>query len=316
MEVIKETSCRSRFALFICSVDRRRYGKGRRCIEPSRLPVKQMKRFLEKRKLRKIIRNYVSKNVPKSSKVYQVIQAPFLRKSVVFANGERIREINKFRMTKKYPLRSSCKMLSLENKMVYKSLNHKMNNIASKLAGDIETNPGPFVVDPSKTIHAPYSQGNSFVFGSNAGKQCVAMSLIAILFDFIYSIRSSSDLKEIMNVGNELYTRLSQSAGQDLLMLTELPEVLCLRDIMYRLKYSDSYFGNVHNFNDCTIEVHCLPLIEAFELLLRDNFTSFILTITTCTVAILVKSNGTFKVFDSHGRDSEGMFDPCGTCVV
>ena len=99
MEVIKETSCRSRFALFICSVD-------------SRLPVKQMKRFLKKKKLRKRIRNYVSENVPKSSKVYQVIRAPFLRKSVVFA------------------------------KMVYKSLNHKMNNIASKLAGDIETNPG------------------------------------------------------------------------------------------------------------------------------------------------------------------------------
>ena len=58
--------------------------------------------------------------------------------------------------------------------------------------------------------------------------------MIAILFDFVYSIRSSSDLKEIMNVGNELYTRLSQSAGQDLLMLTELPEVLCLRDTMYR----------------------------------------------------------------------------------
>ena len=255
MEVIKETSCRSRFALFICSVDSRRNGKGRRCIEPSRLPVKQMKRFLKKRKLRKRIRNYVSKNVPKSSKVYQIIRAPFLSKSVVFANGERIREVNKFRMIKKYPLRNSCKMWSLENNMVYKSLNHKVNNIASKLSGDIETNPGPFVVDRSKTIHAPYSQGNSFVFGSNAGKQCVAMSLIAILFDFIYSIRSSSDLKEILNVGNELYTRLSQSAGQALLMLTELPEVLCLRDIMYRLKYSDSDFGNMYgNCNDSTIE--------------------------------------------------------------
>ena len=139
--------------------------------------------------------------------------------------------------------------------------------------GDIETNPSPFVVDPSKTIHALYSQGNSFVFGSNAGKQCVAMSLIAILFDFIYSIRSSSDLKEILNVGNELYTRLLQSAGQALLMLTELPEVLCLRDIMYRLKYSDSYFGNMYgNCNDSTIEAHCLPLIDAFELLLRENF--------------------------------------------
>ena len=84
----------------------------------------------------------------------------------------------------------------------------------------------------------------------------MAMSLIAILFDFSYSIRSSSDLKEIMNVGNELYTRLSQSAGQDLLMLTELPEVLCLRDTTYRLKYSDSYLGNVHNLSDCTIEAH------------------------------------------------------------
>ena len=57
---------------------------------------------------------------------------------------------------KKYPFRNSCKMLSLEN-TVYKILNHKMNNIASKLPADIETNPGLFVVDPSKTIHAPYS---------------------------------------------------------------------------------------------------------------------------------------------------------------
>ena len=43
-------------------------------------------------------------------------------------------------------------------------------------------------------------------------------------------------------------------------MLTELPEVLCPRDIMYRLKYSDSYFGNVYNCNDCTIEAHLSTL--------------------------------------------------------
>ena len=46
-----------------------------------------------------------------------------------------------------------------------------MNDNAFKLSGDIETNPGPFVVDPSKTICAPYSQGNDLVFGSNAGKK-------------------------------------------------------------------------------------------------------------------------------------------------
>ena len=118
--------------------------------------------------------------------------------------------------------------------MVYKSLNHKMNNIARKLAEDKETNPGPFVVDPSKMIHAPYSQGYSFVFGSNAGKQCVAMSLIAILYTrlHLFNMIILRYLKEIMDVGNELYTRLSQLVGQDLLMLTELPEVLCLRDTL------------------------------------------------------------------------------------
>ena len=89
-----------------------------------------------------------------------------------------------------------------------------------------------------------------------------------------------------------------------------------LRDTMYRLRYSDSYFGSVHNCNDSTIEAHCVSLIEAFELLLRDGFMSFILTITTSTVAILKKTNGIFKIFDSHSRDSQGMFDPCGTCVL
>ena len=89
-----------------------------------------------------------------------------------------------------------------------------------------------------------------------------------------------------------------------------------LGDTMNRLKYSDSYFGSVNNCNDSTIEAHYVPLIVAFELLLGDDFTSFMLTITTCTVAILVKSNDSFKVFDSHSRDSQGMFDPCGTCVL
>ena len=59
--------------------------------------------------------------------------------------------------------------------MGYKSLNHRINNISSALCTDVETNPGPSIVDPSKTIVAPYSQGNRLVFGSNAGKQCVAI---------------------------------------------------------------------------------------------------------------------------------------------
>ena len=47
----------------------------------------------------------------------------------------------------------------------YKSLIHRVNFGQFKLSTDIEKNPGPsFYVDATKTIHAPYCQGNVFVF--------------------------------------------------------------------------------------------------------------------------------------------------------
>ena len=59
----------------------------------------------------------------------------------------------------------------------YKSLIHRVNFGQLKLSTDIEKNPGSsFYADATKTIHAPYCQGNIVVFGENAGQQCVAMS--------------------------------------------------------------------------------------------------------------------------------------------
>ena len=65
----------------------------------------------------------------------------------------------------------------------YKSLNHRVIFGQFKLCTDIEKNPGPSVyVDATKTIHAPYCQGNVAVFGENAGQQCDAMSLCALIY--------------------------------------------------------------------------------------------------------------------------------------
>ena len=53
-----------------------------------------------------------------------------------------------------------------------------------RMANDVEENPGPAVydvVDPSQTICADFSQGNKGKFRENAGKQCVAMCLTAVL---------------------------------------------------------------------------------------------------------------------------------------
>ena len=48
----------------------------------------------------------------------------------------------------------------------------------------MEENPGPTsifdIIDPSTTVSADSSLGNEALFGLNAAKQCVAMSLTAI----------------------------------------------------------------------------------------------------------------------------------------
>ena len=61
------------------------------------------------------------------------------------------------------------------------------------------------------------------VFGENAGQQCVAMSLCALIYSKITKITSVDDMTQIMIVGIQLYSSLSLLARQSMLMLTELP---------------------------------------------------------------------------------------------
>ena len=70
-------------------------------------------------------------------------------------------------------------------------------------ANDLEKNPGPTIFDvsyPTRTICADYSQGNEALFGENAGKQCVVMSLTAIIHHHIADINlwTSSTLNNIL----------------------------------------------------------------------------------------------------------------------
>ena len=81
----------------------------------------------------------------------------------------------------------------------YNSLNHRVTFGRFKLCTDIEKNLGPSVsVDATKIIHAPYCQGNVTVFGENAGQQCVAMRLCALIYSKITKITSVDDMTQIM----------------------------------------------------------------------------------------------------------------------
>ena len=75
---------------------------------------------------------------------------------------------------------------------MYKNASHRGQCATLNLCNDVETNPGPPIhsIDPTQTIKVPYSQGDIMYFGENAGKQCVAMSLSALIYNKIKGIHS------------------------------------------------------------------------------------------------------------------------------
>lgn len=101
-------------------------------------------------------------------------------------------------------------------------------------ANDVEENPGPTifdVIDPTRTICADYSQGNVALFGENAGKQCVAMSLTAIIYHHIQDMNlwTSSTLNNILTIGNNLYISIRCSVRtNDYLLLTDVPHIVSI----------------------------------------------------------------------------------------
>ena len=129
-----------------------------------------------------------------------------------------------------------------------KSLTHRGNYTKYKLCNDVEEYPGPVMhrVNPSKTIVAPYSQGDVIVFGQNAGQQCVAMSLCALIYHNMKGISNPGHLKQIMHIGNQLYSSLSKLSRPSFSLLTELPTMLIVLQENYQLEYSASYTDNVH----------------------------------------------------------------------
>ena len=106
--------------------------------------------------------------------------------------------------------------------------------------------------------------------------QCVAMSLSALVYNFINPVSSSADVVQIMNIGNNMYLALSQSLRQGLLLLTDLPVMNNLSDINYQLTYSESYSGLSNSAPPIIIAdfpyVTSLPLILCSQIIIMHLF--------------------------------------------
>ena len=201
----------------------------------------------------------MKKNVPRSSRIHRLVyafscehkkllsdQVRYLYLTQVKTKSKCVQEASRRRRkqmaaSKSYTFHFKNSKKKYSEAATYKNLNHIMNCCKFNLSRDIEKNPGPTFIDPSKTIQAPYCQGNVDVFGPNAGRQCVGMSLCSLIYNYSNeSITDSGDLIQIMNIGNELYSVLCRLLRQPYLLLTELPTVVTVLNINYQLEFSES----------------------------------------------------------------------------
>ena len=239
----------------------------RRDQEPSRIPEATLKRLRRKgRKLKEFVYERIRPSIPKSSWLRRYVKVRRVTKNDCKLNTKRVRLNKVTKHDKKYLLNCSVRIIKLKYRAsrylsmfscnrpmcLYKSQTHASNYCEFQLSSDIEKNPGPtpMYIDPSKTIMAPYSQANELVFGQNSGHQCVTMSLCSLIYNNKQGINSANDLVSIMNIGNQLYSSLSQLTRQSFLMQTELPTLLNVTD--YELQYSESYTGTIHQ--EVTVE--------------------------------------------------------------
>ena len=72
------------------------------------------------------------------------------------------------------------------------------------------------------------------------------MSLCAFIYHNMKGISNPGHLKQIMHIGNQLYSSFSKLSRQSFSLLTELPTMLIVLQENYQLEYSASYTDNVH----------------------------------------------------------------------
>ena len=97
-----------------------------------------------------------------------------------------------------------------------------------------------FSISNTRTICANYSQGNQVLFGENAGKQCVTVSLnyTAVIYHHLEDINfgTSSTFNIILTIGNNLHMYISIRCSvptNDYLLLTDIPCIVAISNKLY-----------------------------------------------------------------------------------
>ncbi|XP_071963919.1 uncharacterized protein [Antedon mediterranea] len=209
------------------------------------------------------------------------------------------------------------------------SVDIKVSTNECKISDDNTKNVASFkqyksVVNPCNSItnnrtiaQGSFNQGHSR-FGYARGKQCVANSLVAI----VYSTKRNgnefykNDLDTILTLGNELYYYIQKDStmDEDLLMISELPKKLDMLDSKFLISPKESVFGIIDGSLESMAEYGALSLKQALEQELHQHDACF-MNFNRSTFAIIKRVNG-FLIFDPHARDRVGCVSEHGKSIL
>jgi len=155
---------RSRYAKFVASecLMCKPSSVQRRDREPSRIPIKQLSRVMNKnRNIRKFVRHYITKNVPASSRIHCfMVKCGFYHSIHCKYKGK----MKKSKM-KKFPIKHNVHAVRSDTKILNHNISHNSNNI--KLCQEVEIKTGlitikkPFVVFCNKCLSYVFEAYNS-----------------------------------------------------------------------------------------------------------------------------------------------------------
>ncbi|XP_071958642.1 uncharacterized protein [Antedon mediterranea] len=165
--------------------------------------------------------------------------------------------------------------------------------------------------------HGSFNQGHSR-FGYARGKQCVANSLVAILYTTKRNGNEfyTKDLDRILHLGNELYCYIQKDStmDDDFLLISELPKELDILDNTFVVSPKESVFGIIDGNVELMAEYGALSLNEALQQELHQHDACF-MNFNRSTFAVIKRVNG-FLIFDSHARDRVGCVSEHGKSIL
>ena len=170
----------------------------------------------------------------------------------------------------------------------------------------------------NRYIQGSFHQGH-VMFEDNAGVQCVANSLTAMLMNKLKDVCTwqSSDLDNILVNGNMLYTSVKNcnQGNHTHLLVSDLPKSHVLHNVDFTINLGQAFSGivGVHEY-DLELADMAISLYEALQRVLLGDDSCF-LTMNESTCAIIKHTSG-YAVFDSHSRSYDGLVHPTGKSLV